>query len=48
LYSARVTTLTLNNMSECGRNHSLMLFNVKVVTLAEYKAYLETIKGSQA
>jgi cytochrome c oxidase subunit 2 len=32
----------------CGRNHSLMLFNVKVVTLAEYKAYLETIKGSQA
>jgi hypothetical protein len=25
-----------------------MLFNVKVVTLAEYKAYLETIKGSQA
>jgi cytochrome c oxidase subunit 2 len=32
----------------CGRNHSLMLFKVKVVTLGEYKAYLETIKGSQA
>jgi cytochrome c oxidase subunit 2 len=32
----------------CGRNHSLMLFKVKVVTLDEYKAYLETIKGSQA
>jgi hypothetical protein len=24
------------------------LFKVKVVTLDEYKAYLETIKGSQA
>jgi cytochrome c oxidase subunit 2 len=32
----------------CGRNHSLMLFNVKVVTLDEYNAYLETLKGSTA
>jgi cytochrome c oxidase subunit 2 len=32
----------------CGRNHSQMLFNVKVVTVAEYKAYLETLKASAA
>ena len=32
----------------CGRNHSQMLFKVKVVTPAEYDAYLETIKGGQA
>ena len=32
----------------CGRNHSLMLFKVKVVTPAEYETYLETIKGGQA
>ena len=32
----------------CGRNHSQMLFTVKVVTPDEYDAYLETIKGSQA
>jgi cytochrome c oxidase subunit 2 len=32
----------------CGRNHSLMLFNVKVVSLQEYKDYLETLKGNQA
>lgn len=32
----------------CGRNHSQMLFSVKVVTPSEYKAYLETLKGSAA
>lgn len=32
----------------CGRNHSQMLFKVKVVTPTEYKAYLETLKASQA
>ncbi|CAB4922715.1 unannotated protein [freshwater metagenome] len=32
----------------CGRAHSQMLFTVKVVTPADYKAYLETLKGSQA
>jgi cytochrome c oxidase subunit 2 len=32
----------------CGRNHAQMLFTVKVVTGAEYKAYLETLKASQA
>ena len=32
----------------CGRNHSQMLFTVKVVTPEEYDAYLETIKGGQA
>jgi cytochrome c oxidase subunit 2 len=32
----------------CGRNHSQMLFTVKVVTPAEYDTYLETLKGSQA
>ena len=30
----------------CGRNHSQMLFTVKVVTPTEYKAYLETLKVS--
>lgn len=32
----------------CGRAHSQMLFNLKVVTPADYQAYLETLKGSQA
>jgi len=32
----------------CGRNHSQMLFKVKVVTPAEYDAYLETLKGIPA
>jgi len=32
----------------CGRNHSQMLFSVKVVTPAEYKTYLETLKASAA
>jgi cytochrome c oxidase subunit 2 len=32
----------------CGRNHSQMLFTVKVVTPAQYDAYLETLKGSNA
>ena len=32
----------------CGRNHSQMLFNVKVVTPAEYKTYIETLKASAA
>lgn len=32
----------------CGRNHSQMLFTVKVVTPDEYDAYLETLKGGQA
>ena len=32
----------------CGRNHTQMLFTVKVVTPAEYDAYLETLKGEQA
>ena len=31
----------------CGRNHSQMLFKVKVVTPAQYQAYLETLKRSQ-
>ena len=30
----------------CGRAHSQMLFTVKVVTPAEYKAYLDTLQGS--
>ena len=29
----------------CGRNHSQMVFKVKVVTPAEYKTYVETLKG---
>jgi cytochrome c oxidase subunit 2 len=32
----------------CGRNHSQMLFTVKVVTPKEYKSYLETLKASVA
>jgi cytochrome c oxidase subunit 2 len=32
----------------CGRNHSQMLFTVRVVTPAQYQAYLETFKGSEA
>ena len=32
----------------CGRNHSQMLFSVKVVTPAEYETYLETLKASAA
>jgi cytochrome c oxidase subunit 2 len=32
----------------CGRNHSQMLFTVKVVTPTEYKTYLETLKASVA
>ena len=28
----------------CGRQHSQMLFDVKVVTPSEYRAYLETLK----
>jgi cytochrome c oxidase subunit 2 len=32
----------------CGRNHSQMLFTVRVVTPAQYQAYLETIKGNGA
>jgi cytochrome c oxidase subunit 2 len=29
----------------CGRNHSMMLFNVKVVTPAEYQSYLDSLKA---
>lgn len=29
----------------CGRNHSQMVFKVKVVTPAEYKSYVETLKA---
>jgi len=32
----------------CGRNHAQMLFTVKVVSPAEYKTYLETLKASAA
>ena len=32
----------------CGRNHSQMLFTVKVVSPSEYKTYLETLKASAA
>ncbi len=32
----------------CGRNHSQMLFTVKVVTPAQYQSYLETLKASAA
>lgn len=32
----------------CGRAHSQMIFTVKVVTPSEYRAYLETVKGSVA
>ena len=30
----------------CGRNHSQMLFKVKVVTPAEYETYLSTVKDA--
>lgn len=30
----------------CGRNHAQMLFTVKVVSVADYKTYLETLKAS--
>jgi cytochrome c oxidase subunit 2 len=29
----------------CGRNHSQMVFKVKVVTPAEYKSYVDSIKA---
>jgi cytochrome c oxidase subunit 2 len=32
----------------CGRNHTQMIFAVKVVTPSEYKTYLETLKASAA
>ncbi len=32
----------------CGRNHSQMLFTLKVVTSTEYKSYLETLKAVNA
>ena len=32
----------------CGRNHSQMLFTVKVVTPSEYKTYLANLKASTA
>jgi cytochrome c oxidase subunit 2 len=32
----------------CGRNHAQMLFTVKVVSVADYKAYIETLKASAA
>jgi cytochrome c oxidase subunit 2 len=32
----------------CGRNHSQMLFKIKVVSKAEYQQYLETLKASVA
>ena len=32
----------------CGRNHAQMLFTVKVVSPAEYKTYLDTLKASAA
>lgn len=32
----------------CGRDHSRMLFNVKVVTAAEYQQRIATMKGSAA
>ncbi len=32
----------------CGRDHARMLFNVKVVTPADYKIFLETLKASNA
>ena len=32
----------------CGRNHTQMLFTVKVVTPDEYKNYLETLKAGVA
>ena len=32
----------------CGRNHSQMIFKVKVVTPGEYQSYLETLKAVQS
>ena len=32
----------------CGRNHSQMIFKVKVVSQTEYQQYLETLKASVA
>jgi cytochrome c oxidase subunit 2 len=32
----------------CGRNHSQMIFKIKVVSQAEYQQYLETLKASVA
>ena len=32
----------------CGRNHSQMIFKVKVVTPAQYQSYLDTLKASAA
>lgn len=32
----------------CGRSHSQMLFKVKVVSVADYQKYLETLKASNA
>lgn len=32
----------------CGREHSGMIFTVKVVTPAEYQSYLSTLKASQS
>lgn len=32
----------------CGRNHSQMIFTVKVVTPVEYQNYLDSLKGSAA
>jgi len=30
----------------CGRDHSLMLFSVKVVTPAEYQSYISSLKAA--
>jgi len=32
----------------CGRNHSQMIFKIKVVSKAEYQQYIETLKASVA
>ena len=32
----------------CGRNHSQMIFTVKVVTPSEYQSYLDTLKAANA
>jgi cytochrome c oxidase subunit II len=32
----------------CGRNHTQMIFTVKVVTPSEYKSYLQSLKASAA
>lgn len=32
----------------CGRDHSLMLFTVRVVTPAQYRDYINTLKASQS